>query len=224
MSLMGRKAAPRSMRTHDGLLVGYGMASSTYPSNRSSAAANATMNADGTALATSGGVDIGTGAYTAFTQIAAEAIGLPVARVRFDLGDTIMPKAPEAGGSQLTASVANAVHAAGIALREKLAGLATADRTSPLHGRQLGELGFGDGRVFLRAQPATSHSYAAIVRRTGAPSVTAEADVEHDRKAKGPYSSHAFGAHFAEVHVDPDLGTVRLARMVSAFAAGCVSA
>jgi xanthine dehydrogenase YagR molybdenum-binding subunit len=216
----GRKAPPRSMRTPDGLLVGYGMASSTYPSNRSSASANATMHADGTALATSGGCDIGTGAYTAFTQVAAEAIGLPVARVRFDLGDTTMPPAPEAGGSQLTASVANAVHAAGVALREKLAELAAANPRSPLHGRQLADLAFGDGRVFVRAQPATGESYATIVRRTGTPSVTANASVEHDRTVKGPYSSHAFGAHFAEVHVDPDLGTVRLARMVSAFAAG----
>ena len=44
--------------------------------------------------------------------------------------------------------------------------------------------------------------------------------MQHDRSKKGPYSSHAFGAHFAEVRVDPDFGTVRLARMVSAFAAG----
>jgi xanthine dehydrogenase YagR molybdenum-binding subunit len=216
----GRKATPRSMRSADGLLVGYGMASSTYPANRSSASAAATMHADGTAYAASGGCDIGTGAYTAFTQVAAEAIGLPVARVRFDLGDTTMPPAPEAGGSQLTASVANAVHAAGVALREKLAELAAADPRSPLHGRQLADLAFGDGRVFVRAQPATGEPYAAIVRRTGTPSVTANASVEHDRTVKGPYSSHAFGAHFAEVHVDPDLGTVRLARMVSAFAAG----
>ena len=50
--------------------------------------------------------------------------------------------------------------------------------------------------------------------------MSAHADAKHDRKVKGPYSTHAFGAHFAEVHVDPDFGTVRLARMVSAFAAG----
>jgi xanthine dehydrogenase YagR molybdenum-binding subunit len=63
---------------------------------------------------------------------------------------------------------------------------------------------------------------AAIVRRSGRPSVSASADVQHDRNKKGPYSSHAFGAHFAEVLVDPDFGTVRLSRMVSAFAAGTI--
>jgi xanthine dehydrogenase YagR molybdenum-binding subunit len=34
------------------------------------------------------------------------------------------------------------------------------------------------------------------------------------------YSQYAFGAHFAEVRVDPDLGEVRVARYVGAFAAG----
>ncbi len=178
------------------------------------------MSADGIAHFTNSGVDIGTGAYTAFTQVAAEAVGLPANRVRFDLGDTLMPMAPIAGGSQLTASVANAVHEAGTALRRKLAAMASADPQSPLHGRAFEELGFAEGRVFLRAQPARGENYVAILHRSGEPAVSAHADVQHDRKKKGPYSSHAFGAHFAEVHVDPDFGTVRLARMVSAFAAG----
>ncbi len=215
-----RTPEPRSMHTPDGLLVGYGMASSTYPSNRSSASASATLHADGTAYVTSGGVDIGTGAYTAFTQVAAEAIGMPVERVRFDLGDTTMPPAPQAGGSQLTASVANAVHDAGIALRRRIGALASADPRSPLRGRAFEALGFADGRVFVRAQPSAGETFVEVLRRAGQGSVSARADVEHDRGQKAPYSSHAFGAHFAEVHVDPDFGTVRLARMVSAFAAG----
>jgi len=217
-----RTPQPRSMRSPDGMLLGMGMASSTYPSNRSSASAAATMHADGSLLASSGGVDIGTGAYTAFTQIAAEAVGVPVSQARFELGDTMLPEAPQAGGSQLTASVANAVQAAGIALRDKLAALATGDPSSPLHGRDPGELVFGDGRVHLRERPAVGETFAQIVRRSGQATVSAHADVHHDRSKKGPYSSHAFGAHFAEVHVDPDFGTVRLARMVSAFAAGTI--
>ena len=210
----------RATRTADGMLIGFGMASSTYPANRSSASAMATVHSDGSAYATSGGCDIGTGAYTVFTQIAAEALGIDVARVRFDLGDTLMPEAPNAGGSQQTASVANAVHLAGIALRDKLAAAAAADAASPLHGRKLEELTFAQGRIALRALPERGETYAAILQRAGVSSMSAHADAKHDRKVKGPYSTHAFGAHFAEVHVDPDFGTVRLARMVSAFAAG----
>jgi xanthine dehydrogenase YagR molybdenum-binding subunit len=210
----------RATKTADGMLLGVGMATSTYPSNRSTAAAMATLNADGSAYVTSGGTDIGTGAYTAFTQIAAEALGMDVSRVRFDLGDTTMPEAPVAGGSQLTASVANAVHLAGVALREKIASTAIADAASPLHGRTLDELTFAHGRVALRTQPDRGETYVAILARTGQSTISANAEAEHDRKEKGPYSSHAFGTHFAEVHVDPELGMVRVTRVVSAFAAG----
>ncbi len=112
------------------------------------------------------------------------------------------------------------MHEAGVALQRKLAALASANPQSPLHGHAYDELAFGDGRVFLEAEPARGETFVAILHRSGESSLSAHADVQHDRKQKGPYSSHAFGAHFAEVHVDPDFGTVRLARMVSAFGAG----
>jgi xanthine dehydrogenase YagR molybdenum-binding subunit len=210
----------RAARTPEGLLIGYGMATSTYPANRSTAAATATVHADGSAYVVSGGCDIGTGAYTVFTQIAAEALGIDVANVRFDLGDTLMPEAPDAGGSQLTASVSNAVHLAGIAVRDKIARVALADVASPMHGRRLDELVFANGRVSLRSNPGGGETYAAILQRAGLPMMSGHGESVADRSKKGPYSTHSFGAHFAEVHVDPDFGTVRLARMVSAFAAG----
>ena len=49
--------------------------------------------------------DLGTGTYTVMSQVAADAIGVPVAKVRFELGDSRLPKAPGAGGSQSAASV-----------------------------------------------------------------------------------------------------------------------
>src|SRR5262249_42200192 len=48
-------------------------------------------------------------------------------------------------------------------------------------------------------------------------------EVTHESRPGGEtkkFSMHAFGAHFVEVRVDPDFGTVRVARVVSAFAAG----
>jgi xanthine dehydrogenase YagR molybdenum-binding subunit len=131
-----------------------------------------------------------------------------------------MPEAPDAGGSQLTASVSNAVHLAGIAVRDKIARVALADVASPMHGRRLDELVFANGRVSLRSNPGGGETYAAILQRAGLPMMSGHGESVADRSKKGPYSTHSFGAHFAEVHVDPDFGTVRLARMVSAFAAG----
>ena len=61
------------------------------------------------------------------TQIAADALGLPVARVQFELGDSKMPPAPVEGGSMTVASVGSAVHEAALAARDKVLMLASGD-------------------------------------------------------------------------------------------------
>src|SRR5262249_37184819 len=51
-----------------------------------------------------GASDMGTGAWTALTQIAADALVVPVERVHLELGDSRLPRAPIAGGSMGTTS------------------------------------------------------------------------------------------------------------------------
>jgi xanthine dehydrogenase YagR molybdenum-binding subunit len=211
-----RRPAGLGATARAGKLVGMGMATSSYPANFSKADALARLLPDGTALVQSGAVDIGTGTYTVMAQVGADAIGLPVEQVKFDLGDTEMPEAPRSGGSQTAASVASAVLFAGRALREKVVAAAVADARSPLHGREPSQVQVADGR--LTAPGGASETFAQIAARAGKP-IEAHGHVEPspDRKK---WSLHSFGAQFAEVHVDPDLGTVRVARLVGAFAAG----
>lgn len=63
--------------------------------------------------------------------------------------------------------------------------------------------------------------YVAAVRATGEKTVSVEARAERDPGARD-YSSHGFGAHFCEVHIDPELRTIKVARWVGAFALGKV--
>ena len=213
-----RTPKPGSMR-EGGLLVGIGMASATYPTNRSAASALARIDAQGNAIVQSGGVDIGTGSYTAFSQVAAEALGMPVERIAFGQGDTRMPQAPNAGGSQLTASVGSAVKLAALDARTKVAQLAIADSQSPLAGAGLDTIGAADARLFLKADPSRGETYAAIIARNGGTPVEGRADAKPGDEKKR-YSMHAFGAQFAEVRVDPELGMVRVVRQLGAFASG----
>ncbi|MBD5653815.1 MAG: xanthine dehydrogenase family protein molybdopterin-binding subunit, partial [Candidatus Eremiobacteraeota bacterium] len=199
-------------------LIGMGMATASYPTNRSKAAASARLMPDGTAVVRSAGVDIGTGAYTAFSQISAETLGISVDRVKFELGDSSYPEAPVAGGSQLTASVGSAVKLAALDARAKLIALAVADRRSPLFGTTASDLDAVDGRLFVRAQPSKGETLAAIVTRSGAPVEGMSSSAPGAEKEA--YSMHAFGAQFAMVRVDPDLGTVRIVKQVGAFASG----
>jgi xanthine dehydrogenase YagR molybdenum-binding subunit len=195
--------------------VGVGMATATYPANMSEAQAVATLSPEGRLLVKSGAVDIGGGTYTVMRQVAADALGLSVKRVDFDLGDTQFPEAPRSGGSQTAASVASAVLAACEALRGKLVHLAVNDVRSPLYAVAPAEVTVTAGK--LTAGPREESLLALLKRSAGGP-VEARADIKPPEERKR-FALHAFGAQLAEVEVD-ELGLVRVRRMVGAFAFG----
>jgi xanthine dehydrogenase YagR molybdenum-binding subunit len=208
-----RKKDPGTMPMKNGKLVGYGMATASYPANQARSDASVKVNADGTVLVESGTIDMGGGSYTVYAQVAADALGVDVEKVRFDLGDTNMPEAPRSGGSITSASVSTAVEAACEALKEKLVLLATRDSRSPVFGAAGAKA--EDGKIIGGGKSETFGNVAA--RNNGAVEAHAHTDPSKDRDN---YALHSFGAQFAEVHVDPDLGMVRVARMTGCFAAG----
>ncbi|MHC5818161.1 MAG: xanthine dehydrogenase family protein molybdopterin-binding subunit [Nostoc sp.] len=213
-----RNPKPRSMRDGN-YLLGWGMATATYPTNRSPASAIAQIMADGTAVVQSGSQDIGTGTYTVMTQVAAEALGLPVNKVRFELGDTKMPETPVSGGSQTAASVSSAVHLAGNQARSQLLQLALADQKSPLYSSKAEDVIAQDGSFFLKNKSSATETYQAILARQGMKMIEARADAKPGEEQK-KFSMHAFGSQFAEVRVNPDSGEVRVTRWVGTFGVG----
>ena len=155
-----RQARPGSMRDGN-VRIGWGMATATYPAKVSPASAIARMKRDGTLVVQAGTQDIGTGTYTVMTQIAADAMGIPVEQVRFELGDTAFPETPVSGGSQTAASTGSAVRMAVDKLRDQLA----AQRRSP------------------------SEPWGEVVGRSGRPEITAEHRTEK-RAETHSYHSH----------------------------------
>ncbi|WP_282796338.1 xanthine dehydrogenase family protein molybdopterin-binding subunit [Streptomyces sp. CC224B] len=115
-----RDPRPRS-RTEGPLLIGTGVASATYPVLVSPSTAQARALPDGSFVVRVNATDIGTGARTVLAQVAADALGVPLARVRTEVGSSDLPAAPLAGGSSGTASWGWAVHQACAALAAKLA-------------------------------------------------------------------------------------------------------
>lgn len=220
-------------------LVGYGMAGVTFAPFQAKCQARATIRRDGTAHVCSGATDIGTGTYTVMTQLAAEVLGLKVDRVEFELGDTRLPRAPEAGGSGLTAALGSAVHNAGVALVQRFLTLVSDDPSSPLQGCAIEDVVASDGRLARRDDESRGESYADILQRHGLDELTADGDSAPPRAGTGVLVgslvvawlgrfgrklvgvSHArvpadaFGARFAEVKVDPELGVLRITRIVS---------
>ncbi|HEU4598043.1 MAG TPA: xanthine dehydrogenase family protein molybdopterin-binding subunit [Pyrinomonadaceae bacterium] len=213
-----RKMEPRSMR--DGrLLVGWGTATGIWGAFQMPATARITFKADGTAHVVSATSDIGPGTYTVVTMIAAEYLGLTPDRVQFELGNTKFPRAPAQGGSWTTASVGSAVHGAALAVGARLLALANREESSPLKGANAADVEMLDGRLRLKADPSKSVSISDVMRRNNLAEVveTFEAKPSPERRK---YATMAHGAQFVEVKIDPDLGTVRVARAIEVTACG----
>ena len=117
-----RNAEPRSMRNGRDL-IGWGMASATYPAHRSPCSARAVMKSDGTVTVSCGTHEMGMGTATVMSQLAADTLGIPVERVRFEYGDTNLPNAPISAGSMTVTSVGTAVFEVCNALKAKIADL-----------------------------------------------------------------------------------------------------
>jgi xanthine dehydrogenase YagR molybdenum-binding subunit len=187
-----RHLRPRSMRDGD-TLVGFGMSTATYPAKRMPATAVARLTTDGTIRVQAATHEFGTGTYTSMTQVAADALGVPLERIRFELGDSALPENPISAGSMTASSTGPAVHAAAEALRERL--------------------------VAMGVQPADLDACRALAGQQKEGFVEAGGAAKPGDEQKR-FSMHSFGAVFAEVHVDADLGEVRVARIVGAYAAG----
>jgi xanthine dehydrogenase YagR molybdenum-binding subunit len=109
-----------------------------------------------------------------------------------------------------------------LAVIAKLADLATSDERSPLFGAGNAGVVARGGRLFRRDDEGRSESYADILGRVGLSEIEARGASAADPAAQSTYAMHAHGAVFAEVKVDPDLGQIRVTRLVGAFAAGRV--
>ena len=174
-------------------LVGYGMASVAYEWYVTPCRATLSIGRDGRARLRSAATDIGTGTYTVAAQVVAELLDMDPSQVEVTIGDSDLPPAPQSGGSGLAASLCGAIENAAANLRRKL---------EELRGGRSGE------------------SYADLLARHGLDELSAEGEKtprpEHAALAPSP----AFAAQFAEVHIDPDLGLLRVARMVTAVDGG----
>ena len=215
-----RNPTPRTGREGE-LLIGLGMAAAVHHNNRTAASALATVNADGTAVVSSATGDMGPGTYTAMTQLAADALGLPVGRVTFRLGDSTLPSAPMHSGSKTLASVGSAVFTACTSLRDSVVRTAVVDPASPLHGARPDEVSVRDGLLSVTGAATRAETYRQILDRRGRASMASQGSWAPDDVDKRA-SSYAHGAVFAEVSVDERLGLVRVRRIFAAYDTGRV--
>jgi xanthine dehydrogenase YagR molybdenum-binding subunit len=167
------------------------------------AKASASLSRDGTLTIRSSMTDIGTGSYTILGQIAADMLGLPIDKVRVELGDTDFPAAPGSGGSFGANSAGSAVYDACMNLRDMLLQKAGVNR---------------DAAVFAEGAVTADGRTISLDRLIGdGVSADGAATPGDSRKA---FVQQSYGAHFAEVAVSEVTGEIRLRRMLGVFTAG----
>ncbi len=184
------------------------------------------VTGDGRVVLFCGAVDIGQGASTVLVQIAADALGVATSTVELVSGDTDRTAdAGKSSASRQTFVSGNAARLAGEDLRRQILLLAEVGDDARIEveaGRVMATDIGGRTTIVELAELANvpvHDSTAECVlagRGTFDPQTT-----PLDRDGQGvPYQTYAFGAQIAEVEVDPELGTVKVRRIVAAHDVG----
>jgi xanthine dehydrogenase YagR molybdenum-binding subunit len=185
-------------------LIGIGMSAAVRGNLLQPSKAAVSLDGNGKLTIKTAMTDIGTGTYTILGQIAGEMLGLEMADITTDIGDTDYPEASGSGGSWGASSSGSSVFYACEALRTKLAAKA---------GVEPRDASFADG--FLRA----GNKSIPLAELAGPDGIEAEGEVKPGA-LEDAYTQAGYGAHFAEVAVDVDTGEIRVRRMLAVLAAG----
>jgi len=193
-----RKSEPRS--TQEGnWLIGHGMAgaSRSAPYRETSSRLKLKNGENGIeALVEMAATDIGTGTYTIIAQAAASSLGLSVDDIEVRIGDSDLPATPGSGGSWGAGSYTSAVDAVCDKAKKEL-------------------------KAKISGETQDDMEIGALMKAANVNEFEVEATEGPSEDFKN-YAHSSYGAHFAEVWVDENLGIVRVKRIVSTAAVGTV--
>jgi xanthine dehydrogenase YagR molybdenum-binding subunit len=214
-----RNAKVGSMTKGDEIL-GWGMATCTWPASRHETEVRVTLLADGTARASCATQDVGTGTYTIFAQVVSDRTGIPLSKISVKLGDTSLPPGPTSGGSAVTGSVIPAVAKAADQAVKSLMEVAAKTAGSPFEKADTKTLKMTDGKIHKEGDsPDGGTAFAEILKLRKLAGLDGQGKAEAPPELK-QYSTHSFGAHFCEVAYDPGVARLRVSRWLTVIDGG----
>ena len=167
------------------------------------------MNADGSADVVTGTQDIGTGTRTGLSQVAAEELGLPLARVNLLLGDTANgPYAPVSSGSATQATIGPAIQAAAAEAKRQLL-----DAAATILEVSADDLAVRDGEIWIAGVAEAATTVAEVTGKIAPHMILGQGVRSANPTDK---AIRSFGVQCAEVEVDIATGEVTVLRVVSA--------
>ena len=198
------KRDPKPAQVRDGeWLIGMGMASATRNNQLMKSSASAKLDAAGILTVRTSMTDIGTGTYTVLAQIAGELLGLPMDRIRIELGDTRYGPSAGSGGSWGAASAGSAAYLAVEEIRNQVAK----------------KLGVDPEELTLKDGVAIADNRATPLAELAGEGIEATGEIAPGANEKTTTQA-SYGAHFCEVGVNAVTGETRVRRFLGVFEAG----
>jgi len=219
-----RAEADRINAAGGDLRRGVGVAGMWYGCGNTSMSNPSTMkvgiSAEGQVTIYNGAMDMGQGPNTIMTQIAADALGVPVDQFAVVTGDTDRTAdAGKSSASRQTFVSGKATQFAGEALRAEILRLANVGPDA--------QLTIGDGKIVVRdGEAERTLDLKAMTPDSEGDVLTGEGTFDPptkplDDNGQGvPYATYGFGAHLAVVDIDTALGRLKVRRIVAAHDVG----
>ncbi len=161
--------------------------------------------------------DLGTGTRTIITQVAAETLGLPMSKVKLEIGTNDLPPDAASGGSSTVGGVSVSTRRSSVNALAKLF-----EAAAPALGAQPEELEAVDGHIRVKGSPNKSITWEAACRKIGPGKISEMGEFNRRQPAPGMNDQGVGGVQIADVSVDTETGIVKVNRYMAVQDCGLV--
>ena len=213
-----RPSIPGTIK-ENGWLIGYGMSVGVFGAGKGSASVRIVLSNDGKLLLECAVSDMGPGTTTSMTMIAAEAMQMPIQKIKFKLGDSDLPPGPSQGGSGTTSTVGSAVDLACKTVQQKLKELAI--QYAPAFASTSAEaIEVKNEMVVLKTDAKTKIDISALFKLANQEKIDLIINSNGKNAEQLKYTSNSFSAHFVKLAVNAKDGTIKVLNVVTTGDAG----
>src|SRR6516162_5911911 len=208
---------PRGDKTAGPVKRGLGLSMHTWGGRGHNSNQDFTIHPDGAVQIKLGTQDLGTGALTIITMVAADTLGVPMENIKVLYGNNRYPQSGGSGGSTTSGGVTSSTRRAAVNARDALlAKIAPALKANPE------ELEANNGRISVKGDANRSLSWKEACARIGAVPLSVTGKNPDKDQPPDLTNSGVGGVQMADVSVDTETGIVRVNKMVAVQDCGLV--
>ena len=213
-----RPTVPGSLK-ENGMLIGYGMSVGVFGAGKGTASVRIVLSNDGKLLLECAVSDMGPGTMTSMSIIAADAMQMPIQKIKFKLGDSDLPPGPSQGGSGTTSTVGSAVDLACRTLQQKLKEMAI-QFAPAFAGSTADAMEVKNEMILSKTNANTKIDISALLKLANQEKIDLTIASNGKTAAQLKFTSNSFSSHFVKLAVNPTNGSIKILEVVTTGDAG----